>query len=321
MTRANRLLLPIGLPVVLLLGLLLPSTGSALDSVSLAGVRVADLCVVLIFGINGLQMRLTGVADPRLLRALMLVMGINLVLAPGLALLVIRGIELPLGVLVGMTLMASVPTTLSSGAVIAINAGGDRVWALALTVITVLVGSVTAPLAVSTILSAAVTIDPWPLLLNTAVIVLVPTAAGYLLRRWRDPTTPAWLPLVPSVAVLTMVWMTMSSNAEAAREMAPALLLVMVAVGAVGHGILLAVAALGSRRMPHEHAMPVLFIASQKTLPLAITILFLLVEEVPQIAPVAAVATVTAVVWHFIQVFADSLLGNRLQHRVPRRQS
>ena len=313
--RANRLILPIGLPLVMLFGVFLPAPGAALDQARPLGISVSDLCVLTIFFVNGLNMRLSGTRDRQLLRALLLVLGINLILAPLLAAGVIMSVDITLGVLLGMALMASVPTTLSSGAVIAINAGGDRVWALALTVVTVLIGSVTAPLAISALLSTAVSINPWPLLLDTAVMVLVPTAAGWLVRRTIWPKQPAWLGLVPSAAVLTVVWMTMSTYADEARAMSLALIGLMVLVGAVGHGVLLGASSLASRGMPHRQAMPVLFIGSQKTLPLALTMLVLVIEAVPALAVAASVATITCVIWHFIQVFADSLLGNRLAIR------
>ena len=312
MDQVNRLLLPIGLPIVLVLGIAWPSPGSSVGAWSVGPLTFSDAAVVLIFFINGLQMRFAGAREPALLRAIAWVLGINLLLAPAIGVAAVRLLDLPLGLAVGIALMASVPTTLSSAAVIAINAGGDRLWALTLTIVTVLVGSITAPLAVSAILSAAVSLSPWPLLQQVALIVLLPTAVGALARRTIVRRVPEWFGLIPSLAVISVVWTTMSLQSDAASELSAGILAAMVLIAVVGHGSLLLAAGLPASRMTTAHAMPVVFVASQKTLPLALTILVILVGEVPQIAAAAAAATITCVVWHFVQVFGDSVLANRL---------
>ncbi len=313
--QLNRLLLPVGLPVVIAFGLALPGIGTAVGGLALGPTSFSDWCVIAIFLVIGLQTRLAGARDSALLRAAAAVLAINLVLAPLLGWAALRLLDLPLGLAVGIALMASVPTTLSSAAVIAINAGGDRLWALMLTIVTVLVGSFTAPVALSLMLAADVGLDSWPILTQVVLTVLVPTVVGYTVRKllWSNP--PHWLGAVPSLAVLAVVWVTIAGNADAAKTMPLILLLAMVVAAAVGHGALLAAARAASARMPVQHAMPVLFVASQKTLPLALTILAIAGDQVPQIAAVAAVATITCVVWHFLQLFADSTLARRLSLR------
>lgn len=287
----------------------------ALGRLGVGSLSFSDLSVIVIFFVNGLQIRFTGARDRDLLRAIVIVLGLNLVVAPTLGGLAVRLLDLPLGLAVALALMASVPTTMSTAAVIAINVGGDRLWALALTITTVLLGSVTAPLAVSWILSAEVSISPWPILGQVMMIVMLPIAVGVLVRKTLLPKSPPWLTPIPSLAVLGVVWVTMSNNSEAAAQMSLALVAAMVVMAVVGHGFLLAAASVPAARMPTEQAMPVLFVASQKTLPLALTILVILQDSVPAIAAVAAVATVGCVVWHFLQVFADSLLSQRLAMR------
>lgn len=315
MARFNRLILPVGLPLAVLVGLLLPELGRTAGSLGAGPLTFSDIAIIVIFFINGLQTRLAGVKDRHLVRAALLVLGINLLLAPLVGAAAVWLLSLPLGLATGVALMVSVPTTLSSAAVIAVSVGGDRAWALTLTIVTVLLGSVTAPLAVSGILAADVSVSPWPILADVLWLVLAPTVLGYGLRKlwWSDP--PQWLGAVPSVAVLSVVWVTMSTNAETALQMPWYLVFAMVLAAAVGHGVLLAAAGAVVHGMPVQHAMPVLFVASQKTLPLALTILTIISEQVPQIAGVAAIATITCVVWHFLQLFVDSLLAQRLAVR------
>jgi sodium/bile acid cotransporter 7 len=317
--QVNRLILPVGLPVVIGVGLLFPGLGAAADRLAVGPVSFTDWCIIIIFFVNGLQIRFTGARDRALLRAIPTVLAINLVLAPVLGWAGVRLIEMPLGLVVGIALMAAVPTTLSSAAVIAINVGGDRLWALLLTIVTVLVGAFTAPIAVSAILSSDVELDPWPILGQVVLTVVLPTAVGYAVRKtmWAHP--PEWLSIVPSVAVLAVVWVNMSTNADAAKAMPLVLLLVMLAAAAVGHGALLGAAGASSAGLPVQHAMPVLFVAAQKTLPLALSILAIVGEQVPAIDDVAAVATITCLVWHFLQLIVDSMLSQRLALRHARR--
>jgi predicted Na+-dependent transporter len=272
-----------------------------------------DLAVVVIFVVVGLTTEFAGARNRSLLGAVARVLLINLVLAPLVGVLAIGLLDLPIGVALGAAVMASVPTTLSSAAVIAINVGGDRVWALTLTVVCVVVGAFTAPVAVSLILATAeVELSPWPILADVLKIVLLPAIAGALLRRLALPSPPHWLSVVPSTMVLSVVWVTISEQSQTVRSMAPALLLVMAAVAVVVHGALLAAAGAAVRGMPTEHAMPVLFVAAQKTLPVALTILVLLGDQVPGVAAELAIATIACVVWHFTQLLADSLLADRI---------
>lgn len=311
----NRVILPAGLPVVILIGMLAPSFGSAAGDLRLGPIAFTDWCVITIFFVNGLQIRLAGARDRALVRAIPLVMGINLVLAPLLGVVAFQFVDLRLGLEVGIALMLAVPTTLSSAAVIAINVGGDRLWALLLTIVTVLAGAFTAPVAVSLILASDLDVNPWPILGQVVLTVVVPTVVGYVLRKvlWRNP--PEWLSVIPSVAVLAVVWVNMSNNADAARQMPPVLLVAMALAAALGHGALLVAARAAAVGLPVQQAMPVLFVASQKTLPLALTILALLGEQVPEIAAVTAVATITCLVWHFLQLFADAMLSQRMAVR------
>lgn len=321
MAQVNRLILPAGLPLVIGVGLALPWLGTAAEGLATGAVTFTDWCIIIIFFINGLQLRLAGARDRSLGRAILTVLSINLVLAPVIGWAGVRLLELPLGMVVGIALMAAVPTTMSSAAVIADNVGGDRLWSLLLTIVTVLAGAFTAPIAVSLILSSDVDLDPWPILGQVVLTVVLPTIVGYFVRKsvWSSP--PAWLTVVPSVAVLAVVWVNMSSNAEAAKAMPLVLLLAMLAAAAVGHGALLAAAAAASADLPARHAIPVVFVASQKTLPLALSILAIVVEQVPEVGEFAAVATITCLVWHFLQLIADSWLAPRLAMRRAQREA
>lgn len=312
MRRANRIVLPVGMLAALVVALGWPQPGAALGGVSVVGLGWSDISVIVIFLINGLQMRFTAVRDPRVLRAVVVVAVSNLLVAPALAAVLLTVTSLPLGLAVGVALMSSVPTTLSSATVISVNVGGDRAWALSLTITTVLLGALTAPVAVSLLLSTAVEVSPWPLLREVLLLVLLPTLIGVALRLLLRLDIPLWVGLVPSLAVVSVVWVTLSQQAQAAVALGAATLLGIVAVAVIGHTALLGLGWLAARSLPLREAMPVLFVTAQKTLPLALTILVILVDQVPPIAAVVATATLTCVAWHFLQVLLDSVIAQRV---------
>ncbi len=315
MAALNRYILPVGLPLVLLIGLFLPGIGGALAGVSFGSTSLGSLLVIPIFLVYGLQTQLFALHSPGLGRAIAIVLIVNLVLAPLLGAALIFGLGLSFGLAVGVALMASVPTTMSSAVVIAVNAGGDRLWALVLTIVTVLVGSITAPLVVSVILSADAALDPVATLVGVVLVVLVPAAVGYTFARVTGWRPPAWFDAIPSLMVLTVVWMTVSANAETLWGLAADTLVAMVLLAAAVHLALLGAAAVATRGMSAPHRMPVLFVASQKTLPMALTILTIISSQEPQVAQVAGVAAIACVVWHFTQLVGDSALSGRLGAR------
>ena len=81
MERVNRLILPIGLPIVVAAGLLLPSIGTSVGGLRIGPLSFSDLCVIAIFFVNGLQIRLAGARDAALLRAVAKRWGPKLALA------------------------------------------------------------------------------------------------------------------------------------------------------------------------------------------------------------------------------------------------
>lgn len=317
MARIQRLLLPVGLPAALIFGVFAPRPGLWVDAHSWLGMSWSNFSILVVFLINGIQMPQVATHDRALVRAAVQVCVLNLVVAPAIVWVLFQVVDLPLGAAVPLALMASVPTTLSSATVTGTNAGGDRLWSLVLTVACVLAGSVTAPIAVGALLGSSVSISVWPLLSQVLELVLLPVAVGWALRRWVWRRPPSWLGMVPSLAVMSVVWVTMSRQSETVRALAPSTLALIAVVAVVGHAGMLAMAWLAARGRSWDHAMPVLFVTAQKTLPMALTILVILGDQSPEVAAVSAVATVACVAWHFTQVFGDSVLAARLLRSAP----
>jgi BASS family bile acid:Na+ symporter len=315
-------LLPIGLTVALLLALLVPALGTTVGSLAVGPLDWAGASVVLIFVISGYAIRPSGLARGGFVKSardfakpMGIVVVANLLIPPVVAWACLRLVELPPGLAMGVAVMAAVPTTLTTATVIGVFAGGNRTWSVGLTITSVCVGAFTAPLAFSAVLAADVEIPPLPLLLAVASIVIVPLAVGFVVARIlrRDP--PEWLFVLPPVAVIGVVWVTLSESHDELVGSSANQLVAIVAISLVGHLVLLLLGFGASRPFSTEHGRSVLFVVAQKTLPLALSLILAATVVAPELAEFASAAVLLSVVWHFVQLMVDSLIAGRMRSR------
>jgi len=278
--------------------------------------------VVFIFVVSGLAMHGVEVTRKGFLSAVAVVLVVNLVIAPLIAAGVVQLGVLGLGLTLGFAVMASVPTTLSSAAVTAGVAGGDRAWAVGLTVVCVCVGAVTAPLTVALLLRSQAAIPPGPLLLKVLLIVVVPLAVGYVVARTGVMRATFWTKVAPSVAVIIVLWVTVSQSNE---SLVGAGLVTLATVGllvAAAHLMLLGCGWIGGSwatrnfNSSRPQMLSIQFVAAQKTLPLALSVIVAIGSLSPQLAAVAGEAVLVCVLWHLIQLLIDSLFAARLARAV-----
>jgi predicted Na+-dependent transporter len=314
--RFSQWLLPVGVLLALIAGLTIPEPGQSLGAIALGPLDVTAASVIVIFLISGIAIRSATLHLAGLPRAAVMVCVLNLVLAPTLAGLLLTVVSLPIGLVFGLAAIISVPTTLSSAAVLTQVAGGDQAWGTALTVLCVFVGAITAPLAVSLLLSAEVVVPAGPLLLQLVLLVVVPSALGYLVARGLGWQVNRFWRLVPSLGVILLAWITVSESAETVQGTPGQQLLLAVMLVIGGHAVMLLLARIASAGLPRERAIPVFFVTAQKTLPLALTIIAAVAALVPELQFYAADAVVVAVLWHFLQLLVDGSLAARWGHRV-----
>ena len=302
--------LPVGLCLAIILALIAPEPGRALNETGL----VVGL-IPLIFLVNGYQTRLAGFSFHRGLAGALLVGGtIALLVGPWLGLAGAHLFGLSAGAALGLVVMATMPPTLSSGVIMTDNAGGHTLWAMLLTIALNLAGIFTIPFMLDLTLSlgAGVEISPWPLLQRLLGIVLLPFLAGLALKRALRRPAPVTVRYIPSACIVVTVWMSMSASRETLLELALADL-VLIGLGALAvHGVLLLLAYLAglTLRLAAAERLAVLFVISQKTLPVAIGVLTALKASMASIL-------VVCLVFHFLQLMLDSMLAVRLRLRVP----
>ncbi|WP_426414831.1 bile acid:sodium symporter [Aestuariirhabdus sp. LZHN29] len=303
--------MPIGLLLAFVGALLVPGPGQWLEQQG-----AVRWMVVIIFLLNGYQTRLQGVPTVAGYgRLIVLAVVINLLLAPWLGWLVVNLLPLSLAVSIGVLVMAVVPPTLSSGIVMTRMAGGDGAAALVITVLLNLLGVFSIPLLLSWTMGRAglVEVSPWPLLQSLALLVLVPFVLGMALRRWRElPVPTALLAYVPSLCVIGTAWMLMSRSQQTLLAVAPLEMLWAAMASLLVHAALLGLCyGVGNRWISDKgRQVALLFTASQKTLPVAISVMAAMA-----IGAEAGIALLCCILFHFLQLLVDSMLASRLSRR------
>lgn len=211
----------------------------------------------------------------------------------------------------GLVVMSSVPPTLSSGIVITEAAGGNRLWALFLTIGLNLLGIFTIPVMLKLSIhdNEDIFISPLPLFLKLLTYVLVPFAVGLFTRKFTHKyDISKTLKYVPSSCVILTVWVALSSARDLLMELKGAHYFYMALGGFLVHGVLLVVNVTAGRFLLHLKAREnkaLIFVASQKTLPIAISVLAALGDN-------TALAVLTCMVFHFGQLLLDSLISAKI---------
>jgi sodium/bile acid cotransporter 7 len=276
--------------------------------------RGGDIVIFLIFLASGLVLKADqikrGIQD---LKGTALALMIMFIVSP----LVAYGSTLfPLdrGVRIGLFLVAVMPTTLSSGVVMTLAAGGNMAHALWITLLANGLSVLTVPLSLGSLLGiegvgGPVPIEKGKMMVQIAFLVLVPLLVG-LMAKPKSAALASSLqkgvPIFNQCLILTMVWMGLS-EARATVLSGGAQVFVILVIAFFFHGILLALGFLAIRlfHIPRGRMESILFMGGQKTLPLAV---LLQVKLFPQYG----LALAFCVFHHFIHLMMDGYLVGRL---------
>lgn len=301
--KFKRLFLPIGLVVVIALGLAFPAPGRFMKPFNLTAVMV-----ILTFAINGYQARFSELGmDWRIARAGVFIVLSSLVLGPFLGLWLSEALGLSGILAAGLIITCAMPCTLASATVVTEISGGNIIWALFMTVGLNLCGIFIAPFTIKACLTVDdVSISAGMLLGKLLLLVLVPFVIGVVARRVIRKSLHGAIAFSPTIFILYMVWVAVAYSAMSLRAL-PLSRFALVASGCLAaHSLLLVVNTLGGYalwlRAPERKAL--IFTGSQKTLPLSISVIAALGERFEE-------AMIVCVIFHFGQVMLDSLLASR----------
>eukprot|EP00913_Durusdinium_trenchii_P036083 g33764.t1 len=326
----------LGLLAVITFGLVCPAPGESLDGIQIGRFRLPQVAVIVIFIVSGLC--LDSISEclqyKALILSIVLVLGVTPLLAwPILhfghgyveeSLLQETVIELakcwrPFNstcCLEGLAVFCVVPTTLSSGVTMVTQAKGNVSLAVLLTTITNLLGVGTMPWSVSKIFAASVPIKPSEMLFELIWLTLVPLIVGMLLREVTPgaksfaKTNKKVLGLCQNCCILLVVLLMTSSAQPKIISTDSADLSMALAIAAGIHLVYRVVgyfSATAAVLEPREWVTVVLM-SSQKSLPVCVSVLSALPEDLRRNSGLMIVPCIMA---HASQLIIDSILAVR----------
>lgn len=279
--------------------------------------RGPDIIIILIFFLSGLALNTSqiraGFADyTGTLLALVVIFLVSPIVA-----IAFSALPLSTGVLIGLLLVAAMPTTLSSGVVMSGAAGGNMAHALLITIIANSLAVVTIPVTLELLLAFAgqekeVVIDQLPIMLKIAKLVLLPLILGIVIRnrggQWVQPILP-YISILNQTGILTVVWMASCQGREAIVGSLGSVPLVIGLTFAF-HLVLVLIAlfATGLTGIGKGRRESVILMGGQKTLPLSIILQVSLFPEY-------GLALVVCVLHHITHLAMDGFLVQYLKEK------
>lgn len=234
--------------------------------------------------------------------------------APALA-LCLSNIPLETGIVLGLFLVSVMPTTLSSGVVLTGKAGGNMAHALFVTIVSNLLAIVSIPLILpflirSLELSFDLAIDRQRIFFKLVLFVLFPLVTGLVIKRNFSGITPSrkrLLGILNQCCVLVIVYMSLS-GARGILVSADSGLYFILPLVAGFHVILFCLCFLTSRVLGIDKGKreSVLFMGSQKTLPLAVMLQMACFPEYPS-------ALLVCVIHHITHLMIDGYIATRIR--------
>lgn len=313
----RRQMLPLGLLTVAAVGLLWPEPGRAMGRLPTQYVAVS-----IIFVCSGLLLRTEEIrAALTAWRASAWGLVSILFVTPAVGAVVAFGAPLDPAFQLGLALFACMPTTLSSGIALTNQARGNGALALLLTVATNLLGVFTIPFVLVAVLGVVgrVELSALDLVAELCLSILLPLLVGHGLRRCaaaRIDAHRAAITTLSNLALISIPWMKFSDSSERLAAVAPWSLLVLLAAGLAIHGLYLALNDGVSRllRLSLTVRKAVVLMASQKTLPVALTVLALIPESAMSSSEKGLIA-IPCILSHLSQIFVDAVLASRWSTR------
>jgi len=321
--------LVIGLITAVVISLAIPWPGKEVESWSIGswGI-VSTINVVTIFVVSGLTLQTDHIKDAVKQWAAALVGCITILLITPCAGFAIVNLPFePPAYTYGLAVFALVPTTIASGVTLVTVARGNAALALMLTVITNVLGVFILPFSVPLVISQAgdVSLDPVNLLIKLVMTILVPLIIGKIIRE-----SSAWvrkqvakhkvaLGIINNGSLICIVWQTMSSAQEDIVNTAFGTLCLIALAAILLHVVYLIVNFILVKifRFPYREAVAVVIMGSEKTLPMAVTVIAATGDALGSKGQL----TVPAVLAHISQVLMDAFICDYLGKRELKRSS
>lgn len=286
----------------------------ASSGIWLKNIGAPDVMVIIIFIISGLliegdQAR-AGLKD---FKATLLALSLIFVFAPILA-LGFGWLPMDTGIIIGLFIVAVMPSTLSSGVVMTGAAGGNMAHALFVTILSNFLSIFTIPLILGFMLQFLnqdkdISIDQLSIIIRLTLLVLVPLTAGMLIKTMilkSEQLKKYNLGLVNQWMIVGVVFISLGSAKQVLLGKGIELMYILI-LSIIYHFALLAVAFALVKLFKIERGRyeSIVFMGAQKTLALA---LVLQVTYFPEFG----MALLVCVIHHIVHLMMDGYLSTKL---------
>jgi solute carrier family 10 (sodium/bile acid cotransporter), member 7 len=273
-----------------------------------------DAVIVLIFILSGLALDIRqikeGVAD---IKGTSLALCIIFLVAPVIAYF-FSLLPIETGLILGIFLVATMPTTLSSGVVMTGSAGGNMAHSLLITIVANSLAVITIPISLALLIGGnenqVIQIDQFSIIVKIASLVLCPLMIGMVTRRLfstRVRPILAYTSTCNQIGILAIVWMALCGGRNAIVSSLDSIILIIIIV--FFFHLLLVLAAFWLTKVfkiAKGRRESVIFMGGQKTLALSVILQVSLFPEF-------GLALVFCVVHHIVHLIMDAYLVNYLK--------
>jgi sodium/bile acid cotransporter 7 len=309
--------------MILLAAIFILNIGDPAGTIPAAGTFLreklgAHAPIFLIFVCSGLLLDLDRIRDGvKDYRGIILSLLIIFVVAPAVAYIFGR-FPLNREIIIGIFLVAAMPTTLSSGVVMTGAAGGNIAHALMITVTASSLAVFTVPFTLSLMLGGKgaplnIDIDKGALMLKIFIVVIVPLFVGLSIKHFTGTRAHNFfnrksrmINTINLCLVGVIVWMGVAATRTTILENSASLWTVLIVV-TLFHLLMIAVtfAAVGFFSLGRGRGESVIFMSIQKTLALSIAVQI-------TVFPEFGLALVVCVMHHMVHLIIDSYIAGRM---------
>ena len=275
-----------------------------------------DIVIFLIFIMSGLIIETKQIKDGmRDISSTFAALLVIIIISP-IAAILLSFIPLQKGFVIGLFIVAVMPTTLSSGVVMTGKAGGNMAHALFVTVFSNSISILSIPIILSLLLSFSfnsqyIEIDQISIMVRLSLLVLLPLTLGLVIKKFFliiiKSKTKIKMQVLNQVLVIGIVFMAASGAQDMLNNNYKELFLI-VAIVTIFHIILLLSSFYGAKllKIGKGRYESVIFMGSQKTLPLSVIIQVTYFSEYD-------IALLVCVVHHFIHLMIDGYFAVKLK--------
>ena len=238
----------------------------------------------------------------------------KILIAAPLAALGLSVIPMETGVLAGLFIVASMPTTLSSGVVMTGVAGGNMAHALFVTIVSNFIGIFSIPLILSALMSSLhydrqLVIDQRVIIIKLFILVVCPLLTGMAVKNYllkKNNTDMSGLQIINQFLVIGVVFISLAGAKDVL--LSRGWVFFQVVLLAAGFHLLLLTSSFvliklsGIEKGRRESVM---FMGSQKTLPLSVMIQVTYFSQF-------GTALLVLVVHHVLHLMIDGYLSTRM---------